>query len=161
MVLLDIDHFKQVNDVNGHQAGDEVLSQLAQIVTRSLRGSDWLVRFGGEEFMILLPGTPSSGAMTIAERLRNSTFDHLPPLEEGEEWMIADSGANRHYHHHNRFIFRREQMRNAIGGMTGGNQATTDEFGIFACRLEDYYDQNHAITSVTYSVLNAQVSLFS
>ena len=75
--------------------------------------------------------------------------------------MITDSGANHHYHHHNSFIFRREQMSNAIRGMTGGNQATTDEFGIFACRLEDDEDQDHAITLVAYSVLNAQVSLFS
>ena len=97
----------------------------------------------------------------VVDRLHNSPFSHLPPLQEGEEWMIADSGANCHYHRHNRFIFRREQMRNAIGGMTGDNQATTDEFGIFACTLADDEETNHPITSVAYSVPNAQVSLFS
>ena len=91
----------------------------------------------------------------VVNRLQNS------PLEEGKDWMIADSGTNSHYHYHNRFIFRREQMHNAIGEMTGGNRATTDEFGIFACTLTDDEEINHPITSVAYSVPNAQVSLFS
>jgi len=79
----------------------------------------------------------------------------------GEEWMIADSGANRHYHRHNRFLFRREKIDSAIGGMTGDNQASTDEFGIFAARLEDEDGVNIPLTSVGYSVKNAKVGLFS
>ena len=75
--------------------------------------------------------------------------------------MIADSGANRHYHKHNRYLFRTEDVENDIGGMTADNQAKTEKFGIFACRLEDEHKQNHAITSVGYSVINAKVGLFS
>ena len=107
------------------------------------------------------PNDPSLPSPSEREKMQTDAYDHLPPLEEGEEWMIADSGANRHYHRHNRFLFRREKMNNAIGGMTGDNQAATDEFGIFACRLEDEDKINHTITSVGYSVLEAKVGLFS
>jgi len=109
-------------------------------------------------------GAVDDPLLSHSERDRLSSdenFDHLPPLEEGEEWMIADSGANRHYHRHNRFLFRREKIDSAIGGMTGDNQASTDEFGIFAARLEDEDGVNIPLTSVGYSVKNAKVGLFS
>lgn len=70
LVLLDIDHFKRVNDTHGHQAGDLVLRELAQLAQRSLRAEDVFARFGGEEFAIVLRGIHLSGARKLAERLR-------------------------------------------------------------------------------------------
>lgn len=70
LVLLDIDHFKLVNDNHGHQAGDAVLRQLARSIDDMLRGSDVFGRLGGEEFAILLPDTGMSEAIAIAERVR-------------------------------------------------------------------------------------------
>jgi len=95
------------------------------------------------------------------ELVCNTSFDHLPSLQEGEEWMIADSGANRHYHPHTKHIFRRETQKQNISGMTGSGQAATEEFGIFAARLEDDEGNDLPITSVAYSVPNGKVGLFS
>ncbi|AJD92756.1 hypothetical protein JMA_34390 [Jeotgalibacillus malaysiensis] len=70
IILLDIDFFKNYNDTNGHMLGNEVLVQLASVIAGSLRGDDLAYRFGGEEFVILLPGTDKNQAMTVAERIR-------------------------------------------------------------------------------------------
>jgi two-component system cell cycle response regulator len=69
-VMCDLDHFKSVNDTYGHQAGDEVLKQLAQILKDEAREIDRVGRYGGEEFMLLLPGTVLDAAVTFAERVR-------------------------------------------------------------------------------------------
>ncbi|MDI5922789.1 diguanylate cyclase [Halomonas sp. LR5S13] len=70
LLLFDIDHFKHVNDRHGHDTGDAILKQLADRVSNSLRSTDILSRWGGEEFTILLPDTRLRGASTFAERLR-------------------------------------------------------------------------------------------
>ena len=70
MILFDIDHFKVINDTYGHVVGDDVLKTLAQIVTKKLRAIDSLVRWGGEEFIILAPGTDINKAQVLAERIR-------------------------------------------------------------------------------------------
>ena len=70
VLLLDIDHFKRVNDGFGHQAGDVVLRSVAKAVRARLRGHDHVGRFGGEEFLIVLPGEDLAGAVTVAESLR-------------------------------------------------------------------------------------------
>lgn len=72
LVLLDIDHFKRVNDTHGHQAGDVVLRELAILSQRSLRTEDVFARFGGEEFGVILRGIHLQGAKKLAERLRVS-----------------------------------------------------------------------------------------
>jgi two-component system, cell cycle response regulator len=69
-LMLDIDHFKQVNDQYGHLVGDEVLRAVAQRVSREVRGSDVSARFGGEEFVVLLPHTSLDAAKILAERIR-------------------------------------------------------------------------------------------
>jgi diguanylate cyclase (GGDEF)-like protein len=69
-VLFDLDHFKQVNDLCGHEKGDEVLAAVGLAVMGSLRASDFAARFGGEEFILLLPDTDRDGAVTVAEKLR-------------------------------------------------------------------------------------------
>jgi diguanylate cyclase (GGDEF)-like protein len=81
VVLFDLDHFKSVNDTHGHQAGDEVLKQLAHLLRSVARDIDRVGRYGGEEFMAILPGTVLDAAVTFAERARQElegyefTFD--------------------------------------------------------------------------------------
>ena len=70
LMMLDIDHFKAVNDTYGHQAGDEVLAGIAALLRQHSRASDVVGRWGGEEFLLLCPETDESGAMFLAEQLR-------------------------------------------------------------------------------------------
>lgn len=72
LILLDVDHFKLINDQHGHQTGDAVLILLVREVQALLRKSDLLARFGGEEFVILLPGTTQARALDVAERIRST-----------------------------------------------------------------------------------------
>lgn len=69
-ILADLDHFKSVNDTYGHQAGDKVLIALTQCLKRTVRKYDVVGRYGGEEFMIVLPGSHAADALDIAERVR-------------------------------------------------------------------------------------------
>jgi diguanylate cyclase (GGDEF)-like protein len=68
--MIDVDHFKSVNDGFGHLAGDEVLRQLAHCISGEVRGSDVSARYGGEEFVVLLPGTGIAAGFLLAERIR-------------------------------------------------------------------------------------------
>ena len=72
LLMIDVDHFKRVNDSHGHAVGDDVLRQLATALPGALRGRDRLGRFGGEEFMVLLPQASLADAAQIAERMRNA-----------------------------------------------------------------------------------------
>ena len=69
-VMLDLDHFKQINDRFGHASGDDVLAAVGAALTACLRESDFAGRFGGEEFLVLLPGTDPDGALLVAEKVR-------------------------------------------------------------------------------------------
>jgi diguanylate cyclase len=70
LLLIDIDHFKKFNDDYGHIVGDEVLKFVTKKTKEIVRGRDFLARFGGEEFVVILPQTPLSGAKTVAENIR-------------------------------------------------------------------------------------------
>ncbi|MFL5607376.1 MAG: diguanylate cyclase, partial [Gemmatimonadaceae bacterium] len=76
LVMCDLDKFKSVNDTYGHQAGDEVLKQLARILKDEAREIDRVGRYGGEEFLLILPGTVLDAAVTFAERLREKVESH-------------------------------------------------------------------------------------
>lgn len=80
--MLDIDHFKRINDTWGHDAGDAVLMQVSQVLEQALRQGDFVGRFGGEEFVILLPESTLAAAMQVAERVQTRiselTFPELP-----------------------------------------------------------------------------------
>lgn len=86
VLLIDVDHFKLVNDKHGHQMGDQVLSSLARIAAQELRESDILARYGGEEFLVVASHTPLSGATDLAERLREriARHDFGLPQEPGQ-----------------------------------------------------------------------------
>lgn len=70
LLAVDVDHFKRINDVYGHPAGDEVLIAVGRILDRTVRRTDLAARFGGEEFMVLLENTDAAGAVEVAEKLR-------------------------------------------------------------------------------------------
>jgi diguanylate cyclase (GGDEF)-like protein len=70
LVLLDLDHFKRVNDTFGHEGGDAVLAAVGDVLRSKLRGSDFAARYGGEEFVVLLPATDRAGGVAVANNLR-------------------------------------------------------------------------------------------
>lgn len=76
LIMLDVDGFKEINDIYGHQAGDEVLSGLGQILLGNLRRNDLVGRYGGDEFMIIIPSAGVDQARRIAEKLRQSVEEH-------------------------------------------------------------------------------------
>jgi diguanylate cyclase (GGDEF)-like protein len=79
MLLLDIDHFKRINDRHGHQQGDQVLQQVAAAIAASVRASDLPARWGGEEFLILMPDTRPAEARQVAERVRLALSEIVQP----------------------------------------------------------------------------------
>ncbi|MFO0945811.1 MAG: diguanylate cyclase [Planctomycetota bacterium] len=89
LLLCDIDHFKGINDTQGHDAGDRVLRTLAQTLRDSVRASDVVCRYGGEEFVILLPQTDESGAMIIADKLRQRVAERCQRGDAREPVTIS------------------------------------------------------------------------
>lgn len=77
LLLLDIDHFKRINDVHGHLAGDHVLKEVARLVQARIRRDEVFARYGGEEFCLVLPETPLEGAVEAGERLRQQIAEHI------------------------------------------------------------------------------------
>ena len=76
LLMIDLDHFKRVNDTYGHLVGDDVLRDVAQLLSDTIRGSDIVARYGGEEFLVLLPETDDAGAESFAERIRVAVEQH-------------------------------------------------------------------------------------
>lgn len=87
LLLIDVDHFKRVNDGRGHLCGDALLREIARVSADSLRQADVLARFGGEEFIIYLPSTDPLGALDVAERIRQ----HVAALRL--QWEGVATGA--------------------------------------------------------------------
>ncbi|MDR3271610.1 MAG: GGDEF domain-containing protein [Peptococcaceae bacterium] len=76
LAMIDIDHFKKVNDTYGHMAGDQVLSELATLLKRSTRKTDVVIRWGGEEFVVILPNAKLTGAHAFMNRMRSTVESH-------------------------------------------------------------------------------------
>ncbi len=93
LLLLDLDHFKQVNDRFGHQAGDHALQAVAAVLHRQLRAVDLPARIGGEEFAVLLPDTAGAGALEAAERLRAAIAAHQVPHQHATITVSASIGV--------------------------------------------------------------------
>ena len=94
LVMCDLDKFKSVNDTYGHQVGDEVLKQLARILKDEAREIDRVGRYGGEEFMLLLPGTVLDAAVTFAERVRKRIEAHTFTFDGGTLRRTASFGVS-------------------------------------------------------------------
>lgn len=93
VLLLDLDHFKQVNDENGHLFGDAVLRDSGMLILGAIRTTDIPARYGGEEFIILAPETPAEGAYTIGERLRKCYEEYVFSFEEQSRHVTISIGA--------------------------------------------------------------------
>lgn len=91
LAILDIDHFKEVNDRYGHAAGDSVLKDLALVLNHSLREIDTAGRWGGEEFALILPGTDTAGGARLCERIRQTLAGRRIPIENGMAVSITAS----------------------------------------------------------------------
>ena len=90
-IMVDVDHFKNVNDEHGHAAGDEVLQKLSAALLEGVRQSDFVGRYGGEEFCLLLPRTSLRAAAAIAEKLRLRVAEAcIEPQGHGQFWRIVD-----------------------------------------------------------------------
>lgn len=94
--MIDIDHFKRVNDTLGHQAGDEALQRFSTILSLGLRAGDVLARWGGEEFMLLLPGTSIEDAAEVLERLRKRCDDPAQWLASPHLRVTFSAGLSVH-----------------------------------------------------------------
>ena len=93
VLLMDLDHFKRINDAQGHAGGDRVLQAAAHAVRHTLRRGDDALRWGGEEFMVVLPGTPLADALAVAEKLRRVMADMEAPNQVCCSIGVAELGA--------------------------------------------------------------------
>jgi two-component system, cell cycle response regulator len=91
LIVIDVDHFKSVNDSHGHQAGDEVLQAIGERLVGAVRRPDVVGRYGGEEFVVILPGADSEVLLELAERCRRAIADHPFPLRDGAPLPITVS----------------------------------------------------------------------
>lgn len=93
-LMIDVDHFKQLNDTVGHMEGDVVLKRIANLVSEAVRETDLVARFGGEEFVVLLPHTTRDGAMLVADKLRSCVDKGAPvTVSIGIAWQERCSPA--------------------------------------------------------------------
>jgi two-component system chemotaxis response regulator CheY len=91
ILLADIDHFKSVNDQYGHPVGDQALRYVAEILVHYVRPYDWVGRWGGEEFLVMLPGASLEGALQAAERIRRNLAEKPFVLESNQEVLLRVS----------------------------------------------------------------------
>jgi two-component system cell cycle response regulator len=91
MLLVDLDHFKLINDTYGHLAGDDVLFSVASLLQRAVRSVDTVARYGGEEFVIVLPETGKQGAMAFAERIRDRLASQLFTISGRQDIRVTAS----------------------------------------------------------------------
>jgi diguanylate cyclase (GGDEF)-like protein len=93
LLLVDVDHFKRVNDQRGHAAGDQVLRILARRLREAVRGEDLLARIGGEEFGVLIPGVDLAGAAEVGERVRSLVNAEPVAVPEGSVAVTVSTGV--------------------------------------------------------------------
>jgi diguanylate cyclase len=84
VIMADVDHFKKINDTFGHAVGDEILRRFGELLSKNIKGRDTAVRFGGEEFVVVLPHTQIEGADNLGEQIRNEL--------QSKKWMHHKTG---------------------------------------------------------------------
>ena len=93
LLVVDVDDFKGFNDTHGHTEGDQVLKTLARVVRERIRTADFPCRYGGDEFVVIMPATEPEQAMLAAERVRSGFHDHpFHPGEGGTVWSSLSAG---------------------------------------------------------------------
>lgn len=101
IILCDVDHFKKINDKFGHNAGDAVLVELAALFTESIREQDCVARWGGEEFLFILPQTPPKNAHVFAEKIKGRVQNHLFDDENNSIALTISMGISQLHSNHN------------------------------------------------------------
>ena len=109
-LVLDIDYFKAINDTHGHDAGDDVLREFATRIRKSIRGIDLACRYGGEEFVIVMPETDMAVATIVAERLRRRIASEPFAIQQGDR---RDRGHDLDRHCHARHRRRQRRARSS------------------------------------------------
>ena len=98
LVLIDIDHFKKINDQHGHHVGDQVIKEFSAILKKNLRGSDLLCRWGGEEFLILLNQCDKTNALNLTEKIRQQIEENTIALTKKNITITASFGISQYQH---------------------------------------------------------------
>ena len=134
LVLFDIDHFKAYNDEHGHLAGDAALGRLGTILRRATRGSDLAFRYGGEEFLLLLPDLDLTGAIAVAERVRvgAAETEGLPPFTISGGVALCDPADGRDPEP----LLRRADTALYLAKRAGRNRIAADELSVAMQRQE-------------------------
>lgn len=127
LLLLDIDDFKQINDIHGHLAGDTVLQQVGKILQNLKRQSDYVFRYGGEEFILILSQSNTDGAALVAERIRQQ-ISHHEFVFEGKTITITASIGLSHFYPEDNFksLFQRVDRALYQAKEEGKNRIITD-----------------------------------
>ncbi|MBI3179124.1 MAG: diguanylate cyclase [Deltaproteobacteria bacterium] len=94
LLMIDLDHFKEINDKSGHLFGDQVLIQLAKLLRKAVRETDFVARYGGEEFLVILPQTHFSGCLPVAERVWRSVAEHEYVAEKNKTRVTVSVGVS-------------------------------------------------------------------
>ncbi len=129
-MILDIDHFKRVNDTYGHDVGDEVLKGFAARVKRAVRTADLMCRFGGEEFVIVMPDTKLSIAKLVAERVRAAVAAAPFLIEKGARSLpitVSIGVGESHGGENSDLLFKRADKALYLSKTSGRNRVTADE----------------------------------
>lgn len=136
LVLFDIDHFKSYNDEHGHLAGDAALGRMGEILRRATRQDDLAFRYGGEEFLLLLPEVDLNGAIAVAERVRveatDDRADGLPPITVSGGVALCDPGDGRDPEP----LLRRADAALYLAKRAGRNRIVADELSVAMQRQE-------------------------
>lgn len=118
LALIDIDNFKAINDTFGHLEGDRVLVQLAGIFKAQARSGDTIVRWGGEEFSMILPETDKNGAMALAERVRglveDSDWKHIVTVSVGITTVCQECEAEKIMSITDRALYKAKERKNMV-----------------------------------------------
>lgn len=132
ILLIDVDHFKKINDTYGHDVGDKVLAEIAQLIKNCLRETDMCARIGGEEFSVFLPETNENGAFWVADRICSHIAKHPFYISEGKPSMnitvsigIAEAIGSSDIT--SAQLYKHADTRLYIAKHTGRNQVSNDE----------------------------------
>ncbi|HEV7703807.1 MAG TPA: diguanylate cyclase [Gemmatimonadaceae bacterium] len=144
LAMFDIDHFKRVNDNFGHQAGDAVLGQFSRLLKHLVRDIDRVGRYGGEEFVVLLPGTSLDAGVTFAERVRQEVETHRFEYDGGALTCTVSVGVAAW--HHPRIQTRQQLVKSAddslyIAKSLGRNKVIRFDGPEFNANVKDVDDQ--------------------
>lgn len=161
LILLDLDHFKRINDTYGHPVGDTVLARAAGAFRSALRASDALIRWGGEEFMVLAPATGLDGAVRVAERVRSSLettpFPSAEPmtLSAGVAEYLADESLDAWVARADAALYRAkaEGRNRVLADQCRSPRGTFQSTGLLGLVWEETYGSGHRLIDEQHILL--------